>query len=287
MEVFEAALLIAAYTVLVIALFLEVICYRKHIETRETIAFTASILLLVVALTFTWFADSPPTSNHTNIYILLAMTLVGVTTPLNVLVERQHVLHPAIGRVIVALGFLLGALLLAGYGMNLLGTLQYVVAGFVGASVVGSMVLIRMTKPQGRMIHRERLEQRMALLFIVIIPLSLFADFYVQQQAWSSKTGFAAPALFILLGISKIWDDIQRLSLVSAEINLTERDLDNYAFTNREKEVALLLVEGHTYKKIGEQLFISMPTVKTHVSNIYRKCKVNNRLELMKLLGKG
>jgi DNA-binding NarL/FixJ family response regulator len=54
--------------------------------------------------------------------------------------------------------------------------------------------------------------------------------------------------------------------------------------TKREQEIATLLTKGITYKEISESLFISMPTVKTHTSNIYKKCGVKNRSELTALL---
>lgn len=53
------------------------------------------------------------------------------------------------------------------------------------------------------------------------------------------------------------------------------------ALTDRELEIALLLAQGNSYKKIAERLFISMSTVQSHTRNIYRKCAVNSRQELM------
>ena len=53
------------------------------------------------------------------------------------------------------------------------------------------------------------------------------------------------------------------------------------ALTDREMEIALLLAQGNSYKKIAERLFISMSTVQSHTRNIYRKCAVNSSQELM------
>ena len=48
--------------------------------------------------------------------------------------------------------------------------------------------------------------------------------------------------------------------------------------SERETEAALLMVrEGLSNEEIGERLFISIPTVKTHVSQIYRKFGVKSR----------
>jgi len=48
----------------------------------------------------------------------------------------------------------------------------------------------------------------------------------------------------------------------------------------REAEVARLLVSGLRYRDIGDRLFISLSTVKTHVERIYRKTGARNKMEL-------
>ncbi|QAY65008.1 response regulator [Paenibacillus protaetiae] len=50
--------------------------------------------------------------------------------------------------------------------------------------------------------------------------------------------------------------------------------------TEREKEVLLLIAEGRTNKEIGEELHISIKTVKTHVSNLLMKCDLDDRTQL-------
>ncbi|MFD1956134.1 response regulator [Paenibacillus thailandensis] len=50
--------------------------------------------------------------------------------------------------------------------------------------------------------------------------------------------------------------------------------------TEREKEVLLLIAEGRTNKDIGEELHISIKTVKTHVSNLLMKCGLEDRTQL-------
>lgn len=54
--------------------------------------------------------------------------------------------------------------------------------------------------------------------------------------------------------------------------------------SKREKELIPHLIEGKTYKEIGELLFIAPSTVKTHIQNIYKKSKLKNRFELLKAL---
>ena len=49
--------------------------------------------------------------------------------------------------------------------------------------------------------------------------------------------------------------------------------------TAREKEVLAEMANGHSNKEIGEKLYISDKTVKTHVSNILRKLDVKDRTQ--------
>ena len=60
---------------------------------------------------------------------------------------------------------------------------------------------------------------------------------------------------------------------------------DSLGLSPREMEIVALLLEGKTNKEIGEQLFISSNTVKTHVKNIYGKLNISNRIQLYAKLG--
>ncbi len=54
--------------------------------------------------------------------------------------------------------------------------------------------------------------------------------------------------------------------------------LNNYMFTNREKDVLELLCKGYTNIEIGENLNISSHTAKANVASILRKLQVKKRL---------
>ncbi len=51
------------------------------------------------------------------------------------------------------------------------------------------------------------------------------------------------------------------------------------SLTKREYEVLTLIAEGLNNREIAERLFISEKTVKNHVSNIFRKLDVNDRIQ--------
>jgi len=54
------------------------------------------------------------------------------------------------------------------------------------------------------------------------------------------------------------------------------------ALSAREREVLQHVARGHTYKEIGEELFIAEKTVENHVRNILAKLHLNRKNELMR-----
>lgn len=59
----------------------------------------------------------------------------------------------------------------------------------------------------------------------------------------------------------------------------------DYQITPREAELLAVLAQGKTAVQIGETLFISQRTVEAHLYNVYRKCGVKNRVELLGKIG--
>lgn len=51
--------------------------------------------------------------------------------------------------------------------------------------------------------------------------------------------------------------------------------------TPREQEIALLLAQGNSYKRIAEMLFVSPSTVQTHAKSLYRKLAIHSKQELV------
>lgn len=100
-----------------------------------------------------------------------------------------------------------------------------------------------------------------APLNLFILPLSLIALFtlavlvYSKQSAGSEDSGRARELLFEEAGM-----------------------------TPREREIALMLAEGLSYKDISARLFIAISTMQTHVSRIYGKMDVNSKTELSRKL---
>jgi len=99
-----------------------------------------------------------------------------------------------------------------------------------------------------------------------------------------------AASEFLIKGIRKVlegelWADTSTMTRVVESLSQKyrgERDSekDRKELSPREKEVVSLVASGSRNKEIANKLFISEQTVKTHLSNIFQKLELNDRLEL-------
>jgi DNA-binding NarL/FixJ family response regulator len=64
----------------------------------------------------------------------------------------------------------------------------------------------------------------------------------------------------------------------SIDVSAVDEDLDR--LTEREREVMRLIARGYAYKEVAKELFISIKTVETHMSNVLRKLQLSSRHEL-------
>ena len=62
------------------------------------------------------------------------------------------------------------------------------------------------------------------------------------------------------------------------------RLIERYRLSPREREVLSYLVAGRNARHIGERLYISESTAKTHIANIYRKTDVHSQQQLLDLI---
>jgi DNA-binding CsgD family transcriptional regulator len=87
---------------------------------------------------------------------------------------------------------------------------------------------------------------------------------------------FALSVTFMLFRMSVIKDrELKEKSALLEKAthpeSAREKAFKSYGLTEREKEVARLMVEGLDNKDIGERLFLSNSTIAFHVTNIFRK----------------
>jgi len=59
-----------------------------------------------------------------------------------------------------------------------------------------------------------------------------------------------------------------------------------FPLTPRERDVARGVVAGRTNREIADELSLTVQAVKNHLSSVYAKCHVRNRVELVILAGR-
>jgi len=135
----------------------------------------------------------------------------------------------------------------------------------------------------------------------VIVLTTFDADEHVVEALAAGADGFLlkdTPPPEIVAAIRKVVDDepmlspsvtrtlIRRLRVDSAEPPDTSRERAEQAqqllgvLTDREHEVALAVGRGLSNAEIAADLYLSVPTVKAHVSRLFDKLQVTNRVQI-------
>ena len=107
-------------------------------------------------------------------------------------------------------------------------------------------------------------------------------SFFVKDLSAEMYIG-AIAVLFTALGI---WAGrkLTRTKVIVTDPNfvLDPHRLDRFGISKREYEVLELIAQGMSNQEIAEKLFVSLPTVKTHSSNLFLKLNVRRRTEAIK-----
>ena len=86
---------------------------------------------------------------------------------------------------------------------------------------------------------------------------------------------------------NKIWiypDFLGLMMQQTSKSDKDEREEKLSVLTQREQEIARLILDGFTNKEMANSLKISVNTIKIHTKNIYTKCHVTDRLTLFSYL---
>jgi two-component system, NarL family, response regulator LiaR len=113
--------------------------------------------------------------------------------------------------------------------------------------------------------------------------------FVIMDHAFEVYVGSIA-LIFTLLGVwlaLKLSKPKVKTVVVEKEIYrnsadgfvLNEEELNNLGLSKRELEVLELMAQGLSNLEIGEKLFLSISTVKTHTSRLFEKLEVKRRTQ--------
>ena len=87
--------------------------------------------------------------------------------------------------------------------------------------------------------------------------------------------------LFMVIGIwagTKWTNREDKQQRTSVDMNLKDPPAQ-LGLSTREKEVLQCIVKGYSNQEIADELFISLSTVKTHVSNLFSKLDIKRRTQ--------
>ncbi|NJN24757.1 MAG: response regulator transcription factor [Cyclobacteriaceae bacterium] len=282
--------MILAYSLGIATLIVQIICYIKDLEYKETIFFTIAFLLLIIATTLQYLiqTDHSLSFDVGKLAINILTAVFAISIPINIHKERLDAFRKTRNIVVIIIGIILITIVLNGYVRNKFVYTTLLVSGHLFFSVLYSMVFLLLTKPGDLIKIREKTERISAIVVLTIMSLS-FLLFVLNYEGLLLKPlhqngGIILATICIFLSISKIPNDIKKLVQTEKPLPYDENKMGEFGITPREQEVLTLLITGKAYKEIALELFISLPTVKTHVSNIYAKVKVRNRLELSNLI---
>lgn len=82
-------------------------------------------------------------------------------------------------------------------------------------------------------------------------------------------------------------DEILHETTLHEAMNFFEINCRKYGLTGRQTEICRLIWEGDQHKHIAQKLKIAEGTVAKHITTIFRKVKVSNKVELVKKLHEG
>ena len=127
-------------------------------------------------------------------------------------------------------------------------------------------------------------------LRIIVIGSGMGDETILKAIAFGAKgyvDAAASPADFVqairIVSQGSVWVPRRVLSMFIERVSSSAGRLfpaDRLTFTDREKEVLLMLVGGRSNKEIGAALGIGERTVKAHIGKLMRKSGVQNRLAL-------
>jgi NarL family two-component system response regulator LiaR len=172
----------------------------------------------------------------------------------------------------------------AASGMDAINTLE--LGGYDGK--LPQLVLMDLMMPQMNGVETTRALLSRYPEFRIIILTSFLEDEKVVEAVEAGAVSYVLKTVSADELIYAMQGAIKNMPVMSSDVSqaltrgLRKRSVSHEVegLTEREREVLLLIAEGRSNKEIGDELHISIKTVKTHVSNLLMKCDLDDRTQL-------
>ncbi|MEO0554149.1 MAG: response regulator transcription factor [Bacteroidota bacterium] len=127
----------------------------------------------------------------------------------------------------------------------------------------------------------KRIVFRFGLLAIALMLLVELSKYSLTTQSFTNEI-LAVTLAAIFIGFGILIGKLLNKQKVDEGVILNKKRAEELDFSSRESEVFAEMIKGKSNKEIGESLFISESTVKTHVSNVLSKLGAKRRTEAIK-----
>ncbi len=127
----------------------------------------------------------------------------------------------------------------------------------------------------------KRIVFRFGLLAIALMLLVELSKYSLTTQSFTNEI-LAVTLAAIFIGFGILIGKLLNKQKVDEGVILNKKRAEELDFSVRESEVFAEMIKGKSNKEIGESLFISESTVKTHVSNVLSKLGAKRRTEAIK-----
>lgn len=127
----------------------------------------------------------------------------------------------------------------------------------------------------------KRIVLRFGLLAIALMLLVELSKYSLTTKSFTNEI-LAVTLAAIFIGFGILIGKLLNKQKVDEGVILNKKKVKELDFSTRESEVFAEMIKGKSNKEIGESLFISESTVKTHVSNILSKLGAKRRTEAIK-----
>lgn len=159
--------------------------------------------------------------------------------------------------------------------------------------IPGVYATVRLAAGSGKEKKESKTYLRAVSVSFLLIPL--FAGFdifgidngFLMDSTVPFRTTFISFTIFVIWALYHLMQDkVEQTKPMIETRDQGEALRSQFGVSEREIEIIEQVARGNPNKVIGETLFISENTVKSHIKNIYRKLEISNRIQLLKLLEK-
>ncbi|MDX1283460.1 MAG: LuxR C-terminal-related transcriptional regulator [Draconibacterium sp.] len=275
---------------------------RRKFLISSLNSFLTFLILAVIAgfcdwVIFNWvFILVPDLSpDTTDIIYHILWDLIGFPAMLFAILYLVRFINPIIGvklnpritKVVAGILFLLIILSYISLYFRLNETQNFlrVLVVFISNIIIPGVIFIYLLLASAKTYLEETLEKSkrifIYILFVGFLFWILFSLVPIQLGVWrhliilSYYLALFVPSLFLYFKNQAFRDQENFVG------NDLRKVLGSMNLTERERELAKLLLAGKSNQQIADEIFVSLQTVKNYVSKIYKKAGVKNRVQFV------